>query len=207
MPATGCATAQGMLGEHMPLCDLSGWGRYPVIQGYVRRSEDLEAITEDAVLSRGLGRSYGDAALPPPGGHTVAVSTRADRLISFDPATGVLRAEAGVSLQQLNRAFLHRGWFPPASPGTQYVTLGGMVAADVHGKSHHREGCFGAHVSALRIRVGDGRILEVSESFEPELFLATLGGMGLTGHILEVEFCMQPITSPWLWAESERLPV
>ena len=185
---------------------LTGWGRYPTVEGVVRSSEDLEEITAGAVLSRGLGRSYGDAALPPPGGQPVAVTSRADRLLSFDAGTGVLRAEAGLSLVQINRMFLSRGWFPPASPGTECVTLGGMVAADVHGKSHHRERSFGEHVRALRLRVADGCILEVSNESEPELFRATLGGMGLTGHILEVEFEMQPAASPWIWAESERFP-
>lgn len=183
---------------------LAGWGCHPVVEGYEISGEDLEAITGTAVLTRGLGRSYGDAALPPPGGHAVAVSTRADRIRAFDPATGLLRAEAGLSLAALNRTFLCRGWFPPASPGTQSVTLGGLAAADVHGKSHHAEGSFGEHVTALRMRVGDGRVLEVREDSEPELFRATLGGMGLTGHILEVEFRMQRIASPWIWAESER---
>ena len=189
--------------EAMP-SRLSGWGRHPVVQGYEIAGENLEAITRTVVLTRGLGRSYGDAGLPPPGGHPVAVSTRADRIIAFDPATGILRAEAGLSLAALNRTFLPRGWFPPASPGTQFVTLGGLVAADVHGKSHHREGTFGEHVTGLRMRVGDGRVLEVREESEPELFRATLGGMGLTGHILEVEFRMRRIASPWIWAESER---
>jgi FAD/FMN-containing dehydrogenase len=183
---------------------LAGWGCHPVVQGVEICGENLEAITEGAVLTRGLGRSYGDASLPPPGAPPVAVSTRADRIRAFDSASGVLRAEAGVSLAALNAIFLRRGWFSPASPGTQAVTLGGMVAADVHGKGHHREGCFGAHVTALRMRVGDGRVLETSERSEPELFHATLGGMGLTGHILEVEFRMQRIPSPWIWTESER---
>jgi FAD/FMN-containing dehydrogenase len=185
--------------------ELAGWGRHPVVQGRQIASENLEEITEGAVLSRGLGRSYGDASLPASPEHAVVVTTRADRLLSFDPATGTVRAQAGLSLAQLNRVFLPRGWFPPASPGTQYVTLGGMVAADVHGKSHHREGSFGEHVCGLRMRVADGRILEVSDRAEAELFHATLGGMGLTGHVLEVEFRMQPAPSPWILAESERL--
>jgi FAD/FMN-containing dehydrogenase len=86
-----------------------------------------------------------------------------------------------------------------------FVTLGGMVAADVHGKNHHREGCFGAHVRSLKMRVADGRILECSRDHERELFCATLGGMGLTGHILEVEFQMAPVPSPWIMAETERV--
>ena len=184
--------------------ELSGWGRHPVVRARQRCSEDLEQITTGAVLTRGLGRSYGDASLPPPGDHAVAVTTRADRLLSFDGKTGVVRAQAGLSLIQLNRILLPRGWFPPCSPGTQYVSLGGMVAADVHGKGHHREGCFGEHVTGLRIRVADGRILDISDVVEQDLFRATLGGMGLTGHILEVEFRMQPAASPWILAESER---
>lgn len=183
---------------------LSGWGRYPVVRGRQRHSDNLEHSTDGAVLSRGLGRSYGDASLPPPGDHTVAVTMRADRLLSFDEVTGVVRAQAGLSLGTLNRHFLPLGWFPPCSPGTEAVTLGGMVAADVHGKGHHREGCFGEHVIGLRIRVADGRILEISDVVERELFRATLGGMGLTGHILEIEFRMQPVASPWILAESER---
>jgi FAD/FMN-containing dehydrogenase len=184
--------------------ELSGWGRYPVVRGYVREGEDLERVTAGAVLTRGLGRAYGDAALPPSGEHVVAVSTRADRLLAFDPATGIVRVEAGASLRALVRAFLPRGWFPPASPGTQLVTAGGLVAADVHGKSHHHEGTFGAHVTGLRMRVADGRVLEVSPSAEPQLFRATVGGMGLTGHILEVAFRMRRVPSAWILAESER---
>jgi FAD/FMN-containing dehydrogenase len=184
---------------------LTGWGHHPVVSGYEALSETLEDITgEGVVLSRGLGRSYGDSSLPPVGRHRVASSLLADRLLAFDPTTGVLRAEAGLPLWRMNRLFLPRGWFTPVSPGTHYVTLGGMVAADVHGKNHHVAGCFGGHVLALRLRVGDGRIIECSDDNEPELFRATLGGMGLTGHILEVELKMRRVASPWIWQESER---
>lgn len=183
---------------------LSGWGRVPV-PGREVRSEDLEALTRDAVLCRGLGRSYGDSSLPPPSHPVVAGATLADRILSFDPATGVLRAEAGFSLRDMNRIFLPRGFFTPVSPGTEFVTLGGMVAADVHGKNHHRDGCFGNHVRALRMRVADGRILECSREVEPDLFRATVGGMGLTGHILEVECRLIRVPSPWIVMESERI--
>ena len=169
------------------------------------RSEDLEALTRDAVLTRGLGRSYGDSSLPPPGHPVVAASPLADRILSFDPGTGVLRAEAGLSLQAINRLFLPRGFYGPVTPGTQIITLGGMVAADVHGKNHHRDGCFGAHVLSLKMRVADGRIVVCSRSVEPDLFRATLGGMGLTGHILEVEARLARVPSPWIWRESERV--
>jgi decaprenylphospho-beta-D-ribofuranose 2-oxidase len=184
---------------------ICGWGRYPVVDGHERFSEDLEATSQDALLMRGLGRSYGDASLPPRQGQTVTSSTLADRLIAFAPETGVLRAEAGFSLFDLNRLFPPRGWATPVSPGTQYVTLGGMVASDVHGKNHHVKGCFGEHVRALRMRVADGRILEVTEASEPALFRATLGGMGLTGHILEVEVQLEAVPSAWIWGESEQV--
>jgi decaprenylphospho-beta-D-ribofuranose 2-oxidase len=188
------------------LTELAGWGNYPRVQGRELRSEDLERITRGAVLTRGLGRSYGDSSLPPPGAHVVAGSPLADRLLAFDAETGVLRAEAGSALLQLNRLFLSRGWFTPVTPGTHYVTLGGMVAADVHGKNHHVAGCFGEHVRRLRMRLADGRIIECSDADERELFRATLGGMGLTGHLLEVEFQMARIPSPWIWQESEQVP-
>ena len=189
-----------------PLTRLSGWGRYPVVEGHETLAEDLERITRGAVLTRGLGRSYGDASLPPPGQYRVAGSVLADRLLGFDPDTGVVRAEAGCPLWRINRVFLPRGFFTPVTPGTHYVTLGGMVAADVHGKSHHVDGCFGEHVTRLKMRVADGRILECSDDEERDLFRATLGGMGLTGHILEVEFRLRRIPTPWIWQESERTP-
>jgi FAD/FMN-containing dehydrogenase len=183
---------------------LSGWGRMPV-PGREVRSEDLVALTEGAVLSRGLGRSYGDSSLPPPSHPVVAGSSLADRLLAFDPATGLLRAEAGFTLFELNRIFWPRGFCAPVAPGTQFITLGGMAAADVHGKNHHRDGSFGNSVLSLTMRVADGRIVTCSRSVEPDLFRATLGGMGLTGHVLEVECRLVRIPSPWMVVESERI--
>ena len=102
------------------------------------KSEQLEQITRDATLCRGLGRSYGDSSLPARPDCAVADTTAADRLLAFDEESGVLRGEAGVSLLALNRAVARRGWFVPVSPGTQFVTLGGMVASDVHGRESSR---------------------------------------------------------------------
>jgi FAD/FMN-containing dehydrogenase len=183
---------------------LTGWGRLPA-PGVERLSEDLERITRGAVLTRGLGRSYGDSALPARGDDLVAGSRMADRILGFDPATGVLRAEAGFSLVELNRLFMPHGWFSPVTPGTKFVTLGGMVASDVHGKNHHVEGCFGAHVRSLRMRLADDSIVECGPEQETELFHATVGGMGLTGHILEVEFVLARIPTRWIHMESERV--
>ena len=200
------------IGGEVPPCrgsrfnqDFWAGAAFPWSKGSVLKSENLAAITEKATLSRGLGRSYGDSSLPARPDLPVADTTLANRLLCFDPASGLLRAEAGVSLLELNRVFLRRGWFVPVSPGTQFVTLGGMVASDVHGKNHHVDGCFGQHVASVKLRVADGRIVECSETAEPELFRATIGGMGLTGHILEVEFPMRSIPSPWIWGESERI--
>jgi FAD/FMN-containing dehydrogenase len=186
-----------------PQRELAGWGRLPV-PGVEVRSEDLAAIARTRPLTRGLGRSYGDASLPPPGALEVAGSRLADRMIAFDPATLRLRAEAGLSLRALLEWALARGLWVPAVPGTSFVTLGGMVAADVHGKSHHRDGTFGRHVRALRLLTAAGDAVECGREREPDLFRATLGGMGLTGHVLEVELTLQRIPSPWLVEEWSR---
>jgi len=183
---------------------LSGWGGMSA-PGVERLSEDLEAITRDVPLTRGLGRSYGDSSLPPPSHPIAAATPLADRLLAFDASTGDLRAEAGYSMRDLIRRFLPRGWCTPVSPGTQFVTLGGMVAADVHGKNHHVDGTIGRHVRRLRLRVGTGAIVECSPTVEPELFAATIGGMGLTGHILDVTIRLVRVPSPWLMGFSRRV--
>jgi FAD/FMN-containing dehydrogenase len=183
---------------------LSGWGLIGV-PGREVRSEDLAELTRDAVLTRGLGRSYGDASLPPPDRDWVAGSTLADRILGFDPESGVLRAEAGLSLQALNRLFLPRGFYGPVTPGTQIITLGGMVAADVHGKNHHVAGCTGRHVRSLVLRVADGRIVRCSRQEHADLFRATIGGMGLTGHVLEVEIALERVPSQWMRTETLRI--
>jgi decaprenylphospho-beta-D-ribofuranose 2-oxidase len=118
----------------------------------------------------------------------------------------VLTAEAGLTLEELYRIFLPRGFFTPVSPGTRFVTLGGMVASDVHGKNHHCAGTFGRYVRSLKIRVADGRIVSCSRTQQDELFRATLGGMGLTGHVLEVTVTLARVPSPWIVSETERIP-
>lgn len=196
----------GALSEfaHAP-SPIAGWGRLPVL-GHELFGEDLEQLSEQPTLFRGLGRSYGDASLPAGPSRSVVNTTLADRVLSWNPETGVLRAEAGLSLYRMNRLFLLDLWFTPVSPGTQFVTLGGMVASDVHGKNHHVAGCFGQHVRALRMRVADGRLLEVSPSQHPDLFWATIGGMGWTGAILEVEVQMTRLPSPWIEQHTEQVP-
>ncbi|MDH4281777.1 MAG: FAD-binding oxidoreductase [Myxococcales bacterium] len=187
-----------------PLSTLFGWGRHSA-PGRERVGEDLERMSADAHLSRGLGRSYGDASLPP-GDQPDVLNTRfADRILGFDEDTALFRAESGLALSELNRLLMPRGFFTPVSPGTKFVTLGGMVAADVHGKNQHKDGNFGHHVTSLKMRVADGRVLECSPEQHEDLFRATIGGMGLTGHILEVELVMHRIPSQWIWQESRRI--
>lgn len=183
---------------------LQGWGRQSRL-GIERRGEDLERLGAVARLSRGLGRSYGDSSLPAADGEIVLNTTLADRILAFDEATGLVRAEAGLSLVDLHRITLPKLMFSPVTPGTQFVTLGGMVAADVHGKNQHTAGNFGDHVTKLRVRVADGRVIECSPDEHPDLFSATIGGMGLTGHILEVEFRLERIPSAAIVQESVRI--
>jgi decaprenylphospho-beta-D-ribofuranose 2-oxidase len=183
---------------------LVGWGRIAA-PGREILTENLERSTLGAALSRGLGRSYGDSSLPANPADKLIATPLANRILSFDEQTGVLRAEAGLSLAEMNRLFIPRGWFTPVTPGTKFVTLGGMVASDVHGKNHHREGCFGAHVRSLRLRLGDDSVVSCSPTVDSDLFYGTIGGMGLLGHVLEVEFELRRISSPWLWAETRRV--
>jgi decaprenylphospho-beta-D-ribofuranose 2-oxidase len=184
--------------------DVAGWGRHPVTRGRVERPEDL-ALPEDGepVVPRGLGRAYGDAALPATAGGLVLESTRADRIRSFEPATGRLHCEAGLSLAEILRLFVPRGWFPPVTPGTKFVTVGACVACDVHGKNHHRDGSFGNYVDRLTLRTASGRLVECGPDRERELFLATVGGMGLTGLIVDVTLRLRRIESPWIVLETQ----
>ena len=164
----------------------------------------LARITERVPLTRGMGRSYGHSSLPLLTGPS-ASSLFADRILHFDTESGSLCCEAGLLLRDLNRLSLS-AVVRPRHPGTASVTIGGMVASDVHGKNHHSGGTFGQYVTRLKMRVADGRVLECTPQQHADLFWATIGGMGLTGHILEVTFQMQKIPSPWIWERSERLP-
>ena len=176
---------------------LSGWGRYPVVECAVTRPGDTAAVPAlleglPSAIPRGNGRSYGDASLNPA---ATIDARRLDHLIDFDPATGRLVCEGGVLLAELIDAMLPRGWFPPVTPGTKFVTIGGMIACDVHGKNHHGAGSFGDHVEWLDLAVGDGRVLRCSADVNGDLFRATSGGMGLTGVILRACFRMLKVES------------
>lgn len=187
-----------------PLEPVAGWGRHPVRPGRVARPERL-AVPQGAagIVPRGLGRAYGDAALPSSATDLVIETARADRILAFDAASGLLSCEAGLTLAEIVRVFLPRGWFPPVSPGTKFVTVGGCVACDVHGKNHHRDGSFGQFVERITLAVADGREVICGPTTERELFLATVGGMGLTGLIVEVTIRLCRVESPWVVLETE----
>jgi decaprenylphospho-beta-D-ribofuranose 2-oxidase len=179
--------------------ELSGWNRYPRLSARVARPENFSALglaPHERLLARGLGRSYGDAALTRDG--LIVLTSRLNRFLDFDSRTGLLRAEAGATLAEVLETFVPRGWFPVVTPGTKFVTLGGCVAADVHGKNHHREGSFGSHVAGLELLLADGSKVPCSPEVNPELFRATVGGMGLTGLITEVAFRLKPIETPYM---------
>jgi decaprenylphospho-beta-D-ribofuranose 2-oxidase len=186
---------------------VSGWGRHVVEPGVVVRPERLLLPSDGRpVLARGLGRSYGDAAVPAAPGARVLETTRADRVVAFNSEQGTLTCEAGLSLAEILRVFLPRGWFPPVTPGTKFVTVGGCVACDVHGKNHHRDGSFGRFVDRLVLQVADGTLIECGPTRERELFLATIGGMGLTGLIAEVTLRLRPVESAWMVVDTEPVP-
>lgn len=188
---------------------LSGWGNLPVETCHVLRPEknrDLANIiasgTETSYLSRGLGRSYGDAALNRDAG--VILHERLDRMLGFDAATGVLSAEAGVSFERIIDVFLPRGYFLPVTPGTKFVTLGGAIAADVHGKNHHRDGSIANFIVDFDLLLADGQIVRCSRDENAEVFWATLGGMGWTGSIARARMRLLPIPSAYIAVDRQR---
>jgi len=189
---------------------LAGWGGTAPSAGDVARPsspEDLRAVL-DAVpgrgaLGRGLGRGYGDGAQNAGG---LVIDTTGVIDFHLDPATGLVRAGAGASLDALMRELVPRGFFVPVTPGTRYVTVGGAVAADIHGKNHHRVGSWGNHLRSIRLGLGDGSVVDVSPTDRPELFWATVGGMGLTGLILEITFQCPAIETSRLLVDTDRAP-
>lgn len=183
---------------------VAGWGRYPQHDTRVIACDDPQAIRAAAlsatgIIARGNGRSYGDASL---GEAATLMCIGLNRMRSFDPASGELTVEGGTLLSDILRIFIPRGYFPPVVPGTKFVTVGGMIAADVHGKNHHRDGGFGDHLSSFRLVRADGETVTCSRTENPELFFATIGGMGLTGVIAEATFPLKRIETGWVRQET-----
>ena len=159
-------------------------------------------IFPSAGIPYGMGRSYGDACLN--SGGTVWATSELDHAISFDRQSGRLVCEAGVLLRDIQQLAVPAGWMLPVTPGTQMATVGGAIANDVHGKNHHVMGTFGDHVLRLKLLRTDGRLIECGPALEPDWFAATLGGIGLTGLVLEAELQLRKVPGPWL--ETETVP-
>lgn len=188
---------------------LAGWGNRPVERCLVARPESvaqaqalLAAESPSTFIPRGLGRAYGDAALNRGGG--VLDQTRMRHFLAFDEAAGIVECEAGVSLAEIVEHLLPRGWFLPVTPGTRFVTLGGAIAADVHGKNHHVDGSLGSFVVDFRLLTADGELITCSRQENTDAFRATLGGMGLTGAVVSARLRLVPTESAYVLVDYRR---
>lgn len=188
----------------MPIRRYHSWGRIgPAATRAVRLPPGgPDRLPEGTVLAYGNGRSYGDACLNRSG---TLLDTRAlDRILHFDPDTGVLRCEAGVLLSDILQLIVPAGWFLPVTPGTKFITVGGAIANDVHGKNHHRAGTFGCHIARLELLRSDGRRIVCGPDRDVEWFRATVGGLGLTGLILEADLRLRRIPGRAFHVETTR---
>jgi FAD/FMN-containing dehydrogenase len=190
---------------------IPGWGRYPVETCRVFRPEKrsevaatLDAGQQTSYIPRGLGRSYGDAALNENAG--VIWQLLLNRFLSFDNSTGILECESGTSLEEIISTFLPRGWFLPVTPGTKFVTVGGAIAADIHGKNHHKDGSFSKFVLDFRLLTPTGETLTCSPSSSPDIFWATVGGMGLTGVVLSARLQLRRVDSAYVMVDYHKAP-
>lgn len=192
-----------------PRVATTSWGRVARAASHVAEPAYLDELASavrrgaTTALAHGLGRSYGDVCLND-GGRLLRTG-RLDRIIAADWSSGVVRAEAGLTIGGLLAVAVPRGWFVPVTPGTKFVTLGGAVANDVHGKNHHGAGTFGCHVRALGLLRCDGSVLAVGPEARPHLFAATVGGLGLTGVIAWVELQLHAVASSDFEVQTLRL--
>jgi decaprenylphospho-beta-D-ribofuranose 2-oxidase len=181
---------------------LSGWGNVPKeLCSQIRPEKyrdifphkELPSLQLASIIARGQGKSYGDASLNQD--NLVVLTERLNRFLHFDPLEGILTAEAGITLQEILEVIVPQGWFLPVSPGTQFVSLGGCAASDVHGKNHHKIGSFGQYVKSLELINAENQTVICSPNQNQDLFWATIGGMGLTGIIGKITLKLIPITS------------
>ena len=182
--------------------EISGWGLYPKIKTKIFSPESANQIIEyldssrktNSIIARGMGRSYGDSALA----KNIFDTTKLNHFISFDEKTGLLSCLAGVTLDNILKYLAPKGWFLPVTPGTKFITIGGAIASDVHGKNHHIDGCFSEFIKNIKLILATGEIINCSQSENPEIFYATCGGMGLTGIIIEATLQLTPIKSTFI---------
>lgn len=186
-----------------PSPDIRSWG------GLTARGSDSvspqawmaePAPQQGPVLAYGNGRSYGDSCLND--GGRLILGRSLDRILAFDRESGLVTCEAGVLLDDLLALVVPAGWFPPVTPGTCFVTIGGALANDVHGKNHHRAGTFGRHVRAFELARSDGQVLTCARDMNSDLFAATIGGMGLTGLITQVTLQLMPVACAQMLQET-----
>ncbi len=189
---------------------LTGWGRTNATVAEVLELPNhevpaaLKEVGPRGALVRGLGRSYGDAAQNA-GGLVLRLLGAAHQAV-LDAQRGTVTVPAGVSIDDLLRVIVPRGYFVPVTPGTRFVTIGGAIASDIHGKNHHLEGSFGNHVASLTMLLADGSQVVVGPQQQPELFWATVGGMGLTGVILDATVRLLPIETSRMSVDTRRMP-
>lgn len=178
---------------------ISGWGRYPVADAeaiffeHDRQASDAMS-RHGSFITHGWGRSYGDSSIA----ERVLMTRRFNCVLDFNPQTGLVVLEAGVTLADLVEAFFPQGWFLPVTPGTKFITVGGAIASDVHGKNHHVAGCFSECVEWFDLLLPDGSLIRCDCQNNAELFRATCGGMGLTGVILRAAVRLKRVNSPWI---------
>jgi decaprenylphospho-beta-D-ribofuranose 2-oxidase len=179
--------------------NITNWGNYPFIDARIFSPADDNGIKEcilasEELIPRGLGRCYGDSSL----NTTIISMLRMNHFLAFDDVNGILTCEAGVSLEEILDVCVPRGWFLSVTPGTKYVTVGGAIASDVHGKNHHVAGSFSRHVVSIKVMVSDGTVVKCSNTEHQDLFWSTCGGMGLTGVILEATIQLLKIETAYI---------
>ncbi|HEY4061593.1 MAG TPA: FAD-binding oxidoreductase [Puia sp.] len=179
--------------------EIANWGNYPVMESDEKKFSfiaDIQHSIQNAspFIPRGNGRCYGDASLAP-----VTINTvKFDKILSFDKVNGIFECESGIILDQVLEVIVPQGWFLPVTPGTKFITIGGAVASDVHGKNHHVDGCFSHHVEEMDILLADGTLVACGPQNNTDLFEATCGGMGLTGVITRVRFRLKKIETSYI---------
>ncbi len=178
---------------------IANWGNYPVIESNEESfvfDEQLDALIlkEQPFIARGNGRCYGDASLAD---RTIS-TLKFDKILSFDAASGIFECQSGITLDQILTVIVPQGWFLPVTPGTKFITIGGALASDVHGKNHHVDGSISNHVLDFDLVLASGDVIACSPSVNSDLFEATCGGMGLTGVISRVKFSLKKIETSFI---------